>query len=61
MKTVSLEQDSSDLKSSLKDFTILFSQMDHIWEAPSGLKRSLALIFLKKSAIILRQEFLKTL
>ena len=35
--------------------------MDHIWEAPSELKKSLALIFLKKSAIILQQDFLKTL
>ena len=35
--------------------------MDHIWGAPCGLKKSLALIFLMKSAIILRQEFLKTL
>ena len=36
-------------------------QMDHIWEAPSVLIKSLALIFLKKSAFILRQDFLKTL
>ena len=35
--------------------------MDHIWEAPSVLIKSLALIFLKKSAFILRQDFLKTL
>ena len=35
--------------------------MDHIWGAPSRLKKSLALIFLKKSAFILRQEFLNTL
>ena len=35
--------------------------MDHIWEAPSRLKKTLALIFLKILAIILRQDFLKTL
>ena len=35
--------------------------MDHIWGARSGLKKSLALLFLKNSAIILRQDFLKTL
>ena len=35
--------------------------MDHIWEAPSKLKKTLALIFLKILAIILRQDFLKTL
>ena len=35
--------------------------MDHILGARSGLKKSLALLFLKKSAIILRQDFLKTL
>ena len=34
--------------------------MDHIWGAPSGFKKSLALIFLEKSVIILRQDFLKT-
>ena len=32
--------------------------MDHMWEAP---KKSLAPIFLKKLAIILRQDFLRTL
>ena len=31
--------------------------MDHIWEAPSRLKKSLAPIFLKKLAITLRQDF----
>ena len=35
--------------------------MDHIWEAPSRLKKTLAHIFFKKLAIILRQDFLKTL
>ena len=35
--------------------------MDHIWGAPSRLKKLLALIFLKKLSIVLRQEFLKTL
>ena len=35
--------------------------MDHIWEAPSRLKKTLALIFLKILAIILRQDFLRTL
>ena len=35
--------------------------MDHIWGAPSSFKKSLALIFLEKLAIILRQDFLKTL
>ena len=35
--------------------------MDHIWEAPSRLKKTMALIFSKKLAIILRQDFLKTL
>ena len=35
--------------------------MDHIWEAPSKFKKSEALIFLKKLAIILRQDFFKTL
>ena len=35
--------------------------MDHIWEAPSRFKKSQALIFLKKLAIILRQDFLMTL
>ena len=48
-------------KRSLWIFKRTIYQMDHIWEAPSGLKKSLALIFLKKSAIILRQDFLKTL
>ena len=35
--------------------------MDHIWGAPSSLKKLLAPIFLKKLAIILRQDFLRTL
>ena len=35
--------------------------MNHIWEAPSMLKKTLAHIFFKKLAIILRQDFLKTL
>ena len=35
--------------------------MDHIWGAPSRLKKLLALIFLKKLSIVLHQEFLKTL
>ena len=35
--------------------------MDHIWGAPSRLKKLLAPIFLKKLAIILRQDFLRTL
>ena len=35
--------------------------MDHIWEALNRLQKSLTLIFLKKLAIILRQDFLKTL
>ena len=35
--------------------------MDHIWEALNRLKKSLTLKFLKKLAIILRQDFLKTL
>ena len=35
--------------------------MDHIWEAPSRLKKTLALIFLKILAFILRQDFLRTL
>ena len=35
--------------------------MDHIWGAPSRLKKSLSPIFLKKLAIILRQDFLRTL
>ena len=39
----------------------MFYQMDHIWEAPSKLKKTLALIFLMILAIILRQDFLKTL
>ena len=36
--------------------------MDHIWGgSPQWAQNSLALIFFKKSAIILRQDFLKTL
>ena len=35
--------------------------MDHIWEAPSRLKKLLVFLFLKKLAIILRQDFLRTL
>ena len=35
--------------------------MDHMWEAPSRLKNSLSPIILKKLAIILRQDFLRTL
>ena len=35
--------------------------MDHMWEAPSRLKKSLSPIILKKLAIILRQDFLRTL
>ena len=31
-----------------KNFTILFYQMDHIWGAPSGLKKSPKLTFLDK-------------
>ena len=41
-------------KKSLKYLNDIFYQMDHIWEAPSRLKKSQALILLKKSAIILR-------
>ena len=48
-------------KRSLWTFKRTIYQMDHIWGARSGLKKSLALLFLKKSAIILRQDFLKTL
>ena len=48
-------------KKSLKYLNDMSYQMDHIWEAPSRLEKSQALIFLKKSAIILRQDFLKTL
>ena len=48
-------------KRSLLTFKRTIYQMDHIWGARSGLKKSLALLFLKKSAIILRQDFLKTL
>ena len=35
--------------------------MDHIWWAPSRLKKTFALIFLEKLAILLQQDFLKTL
>ena len=49
------------IKKSLKYLNDIFYQMDHIWEALSRLKKSQALICLKKSAIILRQDFLKTL
>ena len=41
-------QDSGYLKSVEKNFTILFYQMDHIWGAPSGLKKSPKLTFLDK-------------
>ena len=54
-------QDYVSFKKSLKYLNDIFYQMDNIWEAPSRLKKSQALIFLKKSAIILRQDFLKTL
>ena len=37
-----------NLKRILKDFRSLFYQMDHIWGAPSLLKRSLLLIFLEQ-------------
>ena len=50
-----------DFQKSSKNLTGLFYQMDHIWWAPSRLKKTLALIFLEKLAILLRQDFLKTL
>ena len=50
-----------DSKKSSKNLTGIFYQMDHIWWAPSGLKKTFALIFLEKLAILLRQDFLKTL
>ena len=50
-----------DFKKSSKNLTGIFYQMDHIWWAPSRLKKTYALIFLEKLAILLRQDFLKTL
>ena len=50
-----------DSKKSSKNLTGIFYQMDHIWWAPSRLKKTFALIFLEKLAILLRQDFLKTL
>ena len=50
-----------DSKKSSKNLTGIFYQMDHIWWAPSRLKKIFALIFLEKLAILLRQDFLKTL
>ena len=52
---------SNYFKSAFKDLRRLSYQMDHIWVAPSLLKEALLLIFLEKLAIILRQDFLKTL
>ena len=50
-----------DFKKSSKNLTGIFYQMDHIWWALSRLKKMLALIFLEKLAILLWQDFLKTL
>ena len=51
----------TDFKKSSKNLTGIFYQMDHIWWAPSRLKKTFALIFLEKLAILLQQDFLKTL
>ena len=50
-----------DFKKSSKNLGGMFCQIDHIWWAPSRLKKTCALIFLEKLAILLRQDFLKTL
>ena len=49
-----------DFKKSSKNLGGMFCQMDHIWWAPSRLKKTFALIFLEKLANLLRQDFLKT-
>ena len=46
---------------SSKNLGGIFYQMDHIWWAPNRLKKTFALIFLEKLAILLQQDFLKTL
>ena len=55
------KQDSGDFKSVFKVFRSLFYQMDHIWGAPHGLKKSLRRIFLEKLARTFGPEFSKTL
>ena len=44
-------QDSGELKKEFKDFRSLFYQMDRIWEAPSGVKKSIIFIYLGSTAI----------
>ena len=50
-----------DFKKSSKNLRGIFYQMDDIWWAPSRLKKTFALIFLEILAVLLRQDFLKTL
>ena len=55
------KQDSGDLKRALKDLKSPFYQMDHIWGAPSGVKKSKIFIFWEKKAVTFGPQFPKTL
>ena len=50
-----------DFKKSSKKLGGISYQMDHIWWALRSLKKTFALMFLEKWAILLQQDFLKTL
>ena len=54
-------QDWTDHRESPKTLRCTFYQIDHIWWAPSRLKKSLALIFLEQWAKTFRLQFPKTL